>query len=174
MVSAESAFLVTHLLRGVMRQGTGKASLRWGLSEVTAGKTGTTDGLRDAWFVGYTPNGYTTAVWMGYRNGPDDGPPRYMNSVHGRVVYGGTFPATIWNKYMKVLTDGMDVGDFVTPTSFPGKQLNSELSTTSSTGTTVPDTSTTAGSSTTAPASSTTAPANSTTSIPESTTTPPN
>jgi penicillin-binding protein 1A len=54
VVSAESAFLITHLLRGVMRHGTGHASPRWGLSDVGAGKTGTTDSLRDAWFVGYT------------------------------------------------------------------------------------------------------------------------
>src|SRR5712691_4100562 len=55
-VSAESAFLINHLLRGVMRRGTGARSSAWGLQEMTAGKTGTTDGLRDAWFVGYTPD----------------------------------------------------------------------------------------------------------------------
>ena len=64
VVSPESAFIVTHLLRGVMRRGTGGASARWGLQEVTAGKTGTTDGLRDAWFVGYTPN-LVVGVWVG-------------------------------------------------------------------------------------------------------------
>ena len=58
--SAESAFIVTHLMRGVMRRGTGGSSARWGLQEVTAGKTGTTDGLRDAWFIGYTPGLPTT------------------------------------------------------------------------------------------------------------------
>ena len=69
-VSAESAFLITHLLRGVMREGTGRSSARWGLSERTAGKTGTTDGLRDAWFVGYTPD-LALGVWVG----TDDGAP---------------------------------------------------------------------------------------------------
>lgn len=69
-VSAESAFLTTHLLRGVMRRGTGAASAAWGLSEVTAGKTGTTDELRDAWFVGYTPD-LVVGVWAGL----DDGTP---------------------------------------------------------------------------------------------------
>jgi penicillin-binding protein 1B len=69
-VSAESSFLITHILRGVMRDGTGRASANWALSEVTAGKTGTTDGLRDAWFVGYTPD-LVVGVWVGL----DDGTP---------------------------------------------------------------------------------------------------
>ncbi len=69
-VSAESAFVTTNLLRGVMRWGTGAGSSAWGLSDVTAGKTGTTDGLRDAWFVGYTPD-LAVGVWVGL----DDGAP---------------------------------------------------------------------------------------------------
>jgi len=67
-VSAESAFLITHLLRGVMRDGTAKSSARWGLSEIAAGKTGSTDNLRDAWFVGYTPN-LVVGVWVGLDDG---------------------------------------------------------------------------------------------------------
>ncbi len=69
-VSAESSFLVTHILQGVMREGTGRASAGWGLSDITAGKSGTTDGLRDAWFVGYTPD-LVVGVWVGM----DDGRP---------------------------------------------------------------------------------------------------
>jgi membrane carboxypeptidase/penicillin-binding protein len=69
-VSAESAFVTTNLLRGVMRWGTGAGSSAWGLSDTTAGKTGTTDGLRDAWFVGYTPD-LAVGVWVGL----DDGTP---------------------------------------------------------------------------------------------------
>src|SRR5262249_56472329 len=62
--SYAAAFSVTNLLRGVMRRGTGSSSARWGLQENTAGKTGTTDGLRDAWFIGYTPN-LVIGVWVG-------------------------------------------------------------------------------------------------------------
>ncbi len=68
VASAESTFLVTHLLRGVMQQGTGRASARWSLSDITAGKTGSTDGLRDAWFVGYTPD-LVVGVWVGMDGG---------------------------------------------------------------------------------------------------------
>ena len=149
---------VTYALQGVVHGGTGTGAY---FGKPIAGKTGTTEDNKDAWFVGYTPNGYTTAVWMGYRNGPGD-PEQVMNNVHGRVVFGGTFPATIWHRYMDAVTDGMDVGDFSDPNSFPGKVLNADLTTTtSSTSTSSTTTSTTA---TTAPAASTTtAPATSTT-----------
>src|SRR5262249_26720969 len=67
-VAPESAFIISHLLRGVMRRGTGSASAAWGLQGITAGKTGTTDGLRDAWFVGYTPD-LVIGVWVGLDDG---------------------------------------------------------------------------------------------------------
>ncbi len=90
-VSVESAFLVTHLLRGVMRQGTGRDSLRWGLSEVTAGKTGTTDGLRDAWFVGYTPD-LIVGVWVGR----DDGSPLGLSGAEAALpIWAATMAAAV-------------------------------------------------------------------------------
>lgn len=90
-VSAESAFLVTHLLRGVMRQGTGRASRTWGLSDVTAGKTGTTDGLRDAWFVGYTPE-LAVGVWVGR----DDGSPLGQSGAEAALpIWAATMAAAV-------------------------------------------------------------------------------
>lgn len=90
-VSAESAFLVTHLLRGVMRHGTGRGSLRWGLSEVTAGKTGTTDDLRDAWFVGYTPD-LALGVWVGR----DDGSPLGLSGAEAALpIWAATMTAAV-------------------------------------------------------------------------------
>src|SRR3954452_15285262 len=59
-----------------------------------AGKTGTTDNYRDAWFVGYTPN-VAASVCVGYPNKQVE-----MRSVHGITVAGGTFPAGIWHDYM--------------------------------------------------------------------------
>lgn len=70
VVSAESVFLINHVLGGVMRHGTGRASVRWGLSNISAGKTGSTGSLRDAWFVGYTPD-LVVGVWVGQ---DDDSP----------------------------------------------------------------------------------------------------
>jgi penicillin-binding protein 1A len=152
---------VTYALQGVVHGGTGTGAY---FGKPIAGKTGTTEDNKDAWFVGYTPNGYTTAVWMGYRNGPGD-PEQVMDHVHGRVVFGGTFPATIWHRYMDAITDGMDVGTFVDPNSFPGKVLNADLTTTTSSTSTSSTTSTTA---TSVPASSSTS-----TTAPTATTKPP-
>src|SRR5262249_60827733 len=52
---ADEAFLLTYLLRGVVDRGTGAAARGLGVDGVVAGKTGTTNDGRDAWFVGYTP-----------------------------------------------------------------------------------------------------------------------
>jgi membrane peptidoglycan carboxypeptidase len=138
-LTKQESDLVTFALEGVVHGGTGSGAY---FGKPVAGKTGTTEDNKDAWFVGFTPNGYSTAVWMGYRNAEEDGPARFMTNVHGKVVFGGTFPATIWNKYMKSITDGMNVGDFSKPSTFPGKVLNGDLTTTSSTDTTLPDTTT--------------------------------
>jgi len=59
------AYLVTNLLEGVMTRGTGRSSSLLGFSGHAAGKTGSSDDLRDAWFVGYTP-GLLALVWVGY------------------------------------------------------------------------------------------------------------
>ena len=62
---ADEAFLITHLLRGVVDRGTGAAARGLGVDGAVAGKTGTTNDGRDAWFVGYTPR-LVTLVWIGF------------------------------------------------------------------------------------------------------------
>ena len=154
-LTKQESDLVTYCLQGVVHGGTGTGAY---FGKPIAGKTGTTEDNKDAWFVGFTPNGYTTAVWMGYRNGKDD-PEQVMTNVHGRVVFGGTFPATIWHKYMDAITNGTDVGDFVDPSSFPGRVLNADLTTTtSSTDTTLPASSSTTASTTPGSSTATTKP----------------
>jgi penicillin-binding protein 1B len=90
-VSAESAFMITHLLRGVMRRGTGAGSSAWSLQEITAGKTGTTDGLRDAWFVGYTPD-LVVGVWVGL---DDAGPLRLTGAQAALPIWGPIMQAAV-------------------------------------------------------------------------------
>jgi len=90
-VSAESAFMITHLLRGVMRRGTGAGSSAWRLQEITAGKTGTTDGLRDAWFVGYTPD-LVVGVWVGLDDG---GPLRLTGAQAALPIWGPIMQAAV-------------------------------------------------------------------------------
>jgi penicillin-binding protein 1A len=62
-IRADTAFVMTSLLRGVVEHGTGvkAAALNWPI----AGKTGTTDDFSDAWFIGFDPD-ITLGVWVGY------------------------------------------------------------------------------------------------------------
>ncbi|MFQ5680015.1 MAG: transglycosylase domain-containing protein [Gemmatimonadota bacterium] len=61
-------FLVTSALRGVVEWGTGRRLARLGVTGAVAGKTGSTNGFRDAWFVGYTPE-LAVGVWVGFDDG---------------------------------------------------------------------------------------------------------
>ena len=65
VVSSATAFLVTSMLEDVVDAGTGSQVRRIGFRLPAAGKTGTTNEYRDAWFVGYTPK-LVTGVWVGY------------------------------------------------------------------------------------------------------------
>ncbi len=98
--------LLTSILEGVIRSGTGK---RAGLPDrAVAGKTGTTENYGDAWFVGYTPQ-LTTAVWVGYPNKLKP----MLTEYHGQEVAGGTFPADIWRVFSQLALAG------TLPESFP-------------------------------------------------------
>ena len=79
---------VTWVLRQVIGRGTGTAA---GLGRAAAGKTGTAEGYRDAWFVGYTPD-LATAVWVGYAEGQTPMVP----PTTPIAVTGGSWPAQIW------------------------------------------------------------------------------
>ena len=63
--SPQGAYLLTSLLKGVVDRGTGARARAFGVQGPVAGKTGTTDGYRDAWFVGYTPD-IVIGVWVGF------------------------------------------------------------------------------------------------------------
>jgi len=68
--TAGKAFLLTSMLRTAVEEGTGRSLGKQGIGFPVAGKTGTTSGYRDAWFVGYTPE-VLALVWVGF----DDGSP---------------------------------------------------------------------------------------------------
>jgi penicillin-binding protein 1A len=88
------------LLSEVVRRGTGKAAA---LAVHSAGKTGTTQDYRDAWFVGYA-GGLTAGVWLGN----DDNSP--MDKVTG-----GDLPAKLWHAIMQVATGGSQSAAATTP-----------------------------------------------------------
>lgn len=64
-VPPEDAFLLTHMLEGVLDRGTARGARAMGFDRPAAGKTGTTNDARDAWFVGFTPD-LVTGVWVGF------------------------------------------------------------------------------------------------------------
>jgi penicillin-binding protein 1B len=65
VVGADAAYLITDALVGAVERGTGRSAARLGFTGTAAGKTGSSDGLRDAWFVGYTPD-VLVLVWVGH------------------------------------------------------------------------------------------------------------
>jgi penicillin-binding protein 1B len=68
LITPAEAFVMTRMLRDVVQEGTAR-SLQWrGVTWPVAGKTGTTNDFRDAWFVGYTPD-ILALVWVGFDNG---------------------------------------------------------------------------------------------------------
>jgi penicillin-binding protein 1A len=106
---------MNQVLYGVMKVGTGRSAQLEGRR--AAGKTGTTNDWRDAWFVGYTPQ-IVAGVWVGN----DDYTP--MNKVTG-----GGLPATIWKDFMTAAHQGLEVEELtgavipVAPSS-EGRLLN--------------------------------------------------
>lgn len=91
VIPAQVAKTASAMLHEVVEQGTGQAAK---LGVWAAGKTGTTQAYRDAWFVGWAGR-LCTAVWVGYREGQVS-----MTDVHGIKVTGGSFPARIWQRFM--------------------------------------------------------------------------
>ncbi|MBK9181146.1 MAG: transglycosylase domain-containing protein [Acidimicrobiales bacterium] len=98
VLDQDVARMATDVLQGVVTNGTGEGAALG--NRQVAGKTGTTEDNADAWFVGYTPQ-LVTAVWMGAPGGRLP-----MTNLGGINVFGGTYPAEIFQKYMTAALDG--------------------------------------------------------------------
>jgi penicillin-binding protein 1A len=98
------AYEVTRLLEGVITQGTGAGYTYMGCG-AEAGKTGTSEDLSDAWFVGYTPL-YSTAVWVGHPQSRE------------ATGFGGPTAGPIWRSFMESAVAG-DCPEFIEPSSLP-------------------------------------------------------
>jgi penicillin-binding protein 1A len=102
VISRSTAYQMTDLLQGVVKYGTGRKVQA--LGRPAAGKTGTTNDLRDAWFIGYTPE-LVTGVWVGF----DQEKPLGYKETGGRAA------APIWLYYMEKALEGEPVLDFEVP-----------------------------------------------------------
>ncbi len=113
VLSPAAAFLTTRMLKDVMVYGTAKSLESFSRKHPSAGKTGTTDDYRDAWFVGYTPR-LVTGVWVGYDK-PRPG---------GRGFTGGTVSAPIWERFMRSVPAVKSVADFTKPDTVVSVQVD--------------------------------------------------
>lgn len=117
VMSEREAYEMTTMLEGVIDHGTGTAAA---IGRPAAGKTGTTDDNKDAWFVGYTPD-IVTAVWIG-----DD-----TGSHSLGEIYGGTIPAEIWKDYMSSATSDESGSDFSAPSGMERRKETTSSSSSS-------------------------------------------
>lgn len=123
VLEPQVAYLVTSALEQVIQRGTG---VRANIGRPAAGKTGTAQEYRDAWFAGYTPQ-RATAVWVGYPEGSIEmkgscagstQPCRPTRLLSGSGVTGGSFPAEIWRLFMSVALADDPVLGFASPGGF--------------------------------------------------------
>ncbi|MFJ1972406.1 transglycosylase domain-containing protein [Streptomyces sp. NPDC087903] len=108
-MSEKTADTVNTLLRGVIDSGTGQQA---GLTDrESAGKTGTTDERKNAWFVGYTPN-MSGAVWVGSATQKVQMRQINIGGVYHDLVYGGQVPGPIWKDAMAGALSGKNAESF--------------------------------------------------------------
>ncbi len=109
-VSPQAAYVVTSLLKGVVERGTAVKAKAMGLRGIVAGKTGTTDGYRDAWFVGYTPE-VVVGTWVGF----DD-----EEALH---LTGAQAALPLWVAFMREVQPAAS-RDFVVPPAVVTREID--------------------------------------------------
>ncbi len=102
VIDTSTAYIMTHIMESVVTSGTGKRVKA--LKRPVAGKTGTTNNLFDAWFLGYTPR-YTTGVWVGLD----------QEGSLGKGETGSRTASPIWLDYMQQALEGKPVRTFTVP-----------------------------------------------------------
>ena len=102
VLRAETAYLVTYLLQGVVKHGTGRVARS--LGRPVAAKTGTTNDFQDAWFIGYTPQ-LVVGVWVG----------RDDNRPLGEGATGARAAGPIWVRFMQQAMKGLPEEEFKVP-----------------------------------------------------------
>jgi penicillin-binding protein 1B len=102
VAAADSTYLVLNMMRSVLNEGTGAGARAAGFSLDAAGKTGTTNDLRDAWFAGFTPD-LLTVVWVGY----DENQPLGLSGSQAALP--------IWTQFMTRALSGRAGAEFEVP-----------------------------------------------------------
>jgi penicillin-binding protein 1A len=102
VLSPETSYIITNLMESVVQSGTGQRARAVG--RPVAGKTGTTNGMKDAWFVGYVPQ-LVAGVWVGYD----------QERSLGAGGSGGQAAAPIWTEFMQRSLSVVPIQDFMVP-----------------------------------------------------------
>ncbi len=110
-LSPQVCYILTDMLKGVIKEGTAAYTVGPYFHRPAAGKTGTTSDYSDAWFVGYTPD-LVVCTWMGYDNPPGSNARKSL----GRGMTGGMVAAPIWRDFMlQITSDDSTAPDFPVP-----------------------------------------------------------
>lgn len=112
-------YLLLDMMKGVIEGGTARRVGRMGFYRPAAGKTGTTNDFKDAWFTGFTPT-LSTSVWVGY----DDSTPMKNNRKVSITGSQGGIP--IWVNFMKEALKNEPVKDFPVPPNIEFVEINSK------------------------------------------------
>ena len=110
---ADTTYLVTNMMRSVLNEGTGAGARAQGFTLDAAGKSGTTNDLRDAWFIGFTPE-LLTAVWVGFDNNAPIG------------LSGSQAALPIWTAFMKRALAGQRSRSFSVPAGIEFEQIDKQ------------------------------------------------
>ena len=113
VIEKSTAYIMTNLLEGVVKHGTGR-KIR-ALKRPVAGKTGTTNNLFDAWFVGYTP-GYVTGTWVGFDE----------ERSLGKGETGSRAASPIWLGFMERILEDKPVRVFQVPEGVVFSKIDAE------------------------------------------------
>ncbi len=113
VISKETAYILTNLLQGVVKEGTGRKVRS--LNRPVAGKTGTTNNLYDAWFLGYTPR-YVSGVWVGFDN----------EKPLGKRETGARAAIPIWLSFMKGILIDKPIRVFPMPNGIVFAKIDAE------------------------------------------------
>ncbi len=104
LIRPQTAYVMTSMLKGVIEDGMGTGVRARALGRECAGKTGSTNGYYDAWFIGYTPQ-ISTGVWVGFDR----------EASIGKGEVGGRAALPIWLEYMKSAHEGLPQVTFPVP-----------------------------------------------------------
>jgi penicillin-binding protein 1A len=111
VVSPEVSYIITNLMQSVVNSGTGQRAKA--LGRPVAGKTGTTNDMKDAWFVGYVPQ-LVAGVWVGFD----------QEKSLGSSGSGGQAAAPIWTEFMQRAVAGLPVQGFTAPPNVTFATIN--------------------------------------------------